>query len=109
MNWARCLRKTRILLVYREYGYKLGLLFQLSDDLLDSKGDAKLMGKTVGKDGAKLSYPKVFGMRQSEEQCRLWSAELRILAARLRYGQHSRCDYSQELSQLAYFVAQRQT
>ena len=34
----------------RAFGESLGYLFQLTDDLLDVKGDEKAMGKTLGKD-----------------------------------------------------------
>ena len=35
-----------------EYGYHLGLAFQMTDDLLDVTGDAALMGKNTGMDAA---------------------------------------------------------
>ena len=34
----------------REYGFHLGMAFQIVDDLLDLEGDPALMGKTLGKD-----------------------------------------------------------
>lgn len=36
----------------RGYGSRLGVAFQLSDDLLDAEGDPLLAGKSVGKDAA---------------------------------------------------------
>ena len=36
----------------REYGYDLGLAFQIVDDLLDVEGDENDLGKKVGKDAA---------------------------------------------------------
>ncbi len=50
-----------------EFGMKLGMLFQLTDDILDEKGDASL-GKTLGKDKAegKLTAVRVFGMAGAE-------------------------------------------
>ena len=33
-----------------EYGEKLGLAFQIIDDILDATGDSKLLGKPVGSD-----------------------------------------------------------
>ena len=50
------------------YGDMLGLLFQLTDDLLDEKGESAKMGKTLGKDReeGKLTCVRVFGMSSSE-------------------------------------------
>lgn len=56
-----------------EYATRLGLGFQIVDDLLDVEGAADTMGKTTGKDAAagKPTYPSIVGIEQS-----------RILAAR---------------------------
>lgn len=53
----------------REFGKALGYLFQLTDDILDVKGDEQAMGKTLGKDEKedKLTAIKVFGLDRSEE------------------------------------------
>ncbi len=53
----------------REFGEALGCLFQLTDDLLDVKGDAGVMGKTLGKDAKedKLTCVKIFGLERSEK------------------------------------------
>jgi len=50
-----------------EYGRKIGLAFQIVDDLLDVQGEEGQMGKTVGKDRAKgkATYPAFFGMAES--------------------------------------------
>ena len=52
-----------------EYGLKLGLGFQIADDILDVSGSAEQLGKTVGKDAAvaKCTYPKILGMEKSKE------------------------------------------
>ena len=51
------------------YGHHLGLVFQITDDLLDVEGDAQLMGKTPGSDAArnKKTYPALLGIPQSRE------------------------------------------
>lgn len=53
----------------REFGEALGYLFQLTDDLLDVKGDSEAMGKTLGKDEKedKLTAIKVFGLDRAEK------------------------------------------
>lgn len=47
----------------REYGYHMGLAFQIIDDLLDLRGDAATLGKTAGKDEleGKLTWPACVG------------------------------------------------
>jgi len=51
-----------------EYGLKIGLGFQIADDILDVCGSSEQLGKTAGKDvrAAKCTYPKVLGMERSK-------------------------------------------
>jgi len=53
----------------REYGLKIGLGFQIADDILDVCGSSKQLGKTAGKDAkaAKCTYPTVLGMEKSRQ------------------------------------------
>ncbi len=58
----------------RQYGDKLGIAFQLMDDLLDYQGDAQTLGKNVGDDLAegKPTLPLIVAMRQgTPEQAHL--------------------------------------
>ena len=58
----------------RQYGDKLGIAFQLMDDLLDYQGDAETLGKNVGDDLAegKPTLPLIVAMRQgTAEQAQL--------------------------------------
>ncbi|HEX3727026.1 MAG TPA: farnesyl diphosphate synthase [Pirellulales bacterium] len=50
-----------------EYGRRLGLVFQITDDLLDVRGDAAAMGKRAGKDATrgKLTFPGLLGIDES--------------------------------------------
>ncbi len=52
-----------------EYGYHLGLAFQMTDDLLDVKGDAALMGKNTGMDSAlnKMTWVALKGVEGTEK------------------------------------------
>ena len=52
----------------REYGLKIGLGFQIADDILDVCGESERLGKTAGKDAraAKCTYPAVVGMERSK-------------------------------------------
>jgi geranylgeranyl diphosphate synthase type II len=49
------------------YGEKLGLAFQIADDILDVAGNAEYTGKATGRDAAlhKATYPSVHGMDES--------------------------------------------
>lgn len=50
-----------------QYGDRLGLAFQITDDLLDVRGNASAVGKRVGKDceQGKLTYPGLIGVDRS--------------------------------------------
>jgi geranylgeranyl diphosphate synthase type II len=49
------------------YGRKIGLAFQIKDDLLDVESDAATLGKRSGKDAAagKATFPVVWGVERS--------------------------------------------
>lgn len=51
------------------YGQKIGLAFQIADDILDIEGDSQELGKGVGGDARKrkITYPSVLGLRKSKE------------------------------------------
>jgi len=53
-----------------EYANNLGLLFQITDDLLDVTATAEDLGKTPGKDARsrKATYPALYGMEASHAQ-----------------------------------------
>jgi octaprenyl-diphosphate synthase len=51
----------------REYGFNLGIAFQLVDDLLDFTGDTEAVGKPIGSDlrEGKVTLPLIHLLRQS--------------------------------------------
>ena len=55
------------LLSLREYGLKIGLGFQIADDILDVCAGSEQLGKTSGKDArqGKMTYPAVVGLAES--------------------------------------------
>ncbi|NUM34350.1 MAG: polyprenyl synthetase family protein [Candidatus Brocadiae bacterium] len=62
--------KPEEILKVAEYGIKIGLAFQIEDDILDVTGSQEKMGKKVGKDQAsgKLTYPMVYGLEKAKEK-----------------------------------------
>ena len=51
------------------YGRRIGLAFQIKDDLLDVESDAATLGKASGKDAAagKATFPAVWGVERSRQ------------------------------------------
>lgn len=55
-----------------EYGWRLGLAFQVTDDLLDVCGDETQVGKRLGKDfeQGKVTYPTLLGIDESRARAK---------------------------------------
>lgn len=53
----------------REYGFKLGLAFQIIDDILDVTGNAEELGKPVGSDAEenKTTFVTLYGVEKAQE------------------------------------------
>ncbi len=51
------------------YGRRLGLAFQIADDLLDVRGEESAVGKRLGKDAhrGKLTFPGLLGIEASQQ------------------------------------------
>ena len=69
----------------RELAVQFGLLFQITDDILDVRGDPEKLGKSVGKDArdAKCTYITFCGM---EEACRLAAQHGRLAHEALEHS-----------------------
>jgi geranylgeranyl diphosphate synthase type II len=52
-----------------DFGYNVGLAFQIIDDILDVTQTSEQLGKTAGKDTAasKATYPSIVGMKESRK------------------------------------------
>ena len=64
------------------FGYALGLAFQVIDDILDVTQSTEVLGKTAGKDEAveKSTYPAILGLQASrKEAARLTKAAMNAL------------------------------
>ncbi len=70
---------------FGEYGETLGLLFQVTDDLLDATGDAATLGKPAGLDAAagKQTYPALLGLEGTQAYADQLAARVLTLAAAL--------------------------
>jgi len=60
-----------------QYGMKIGLGFQIADDILDVSASSEQLGKTAGKDveAAKCTYPALVGIEKSRESERTLAQE----------------------------------
>ncbi len=56
--------------ILKEYGEKIGLAFQIRDDIIDLESPSEVSGKNQGTDvlKQKVTYPKVIGMEASKEK-----------------------------------------
>jgi geranylgeranyl diphosphate synthase, type II len=85
-----------------EYGKRVGLAFQIADDLLDVSGDIEKTGKQVQKDAdhGKLTYPSLLGIEASRRR-----AEELIAEARRHLEPFG--ETGQRLDALANFIIER--
>ena len=86
----------------RRFGEKIGLAFQLSDDLLDLTADAATLGKATGKDVArgKGTLPSLHGIAWTEARLAALVSEAEALLE--PYGPRA-----EALLQAARFIAYR--
>ena len=87
---------------FAAFGRRLGLLFQIADDILDVTGSAASLGKSPGKDAAagKLTYPAVFGLDAARRERDALAGSLAEDARRLEGADGT-------LGALVAFVARR--
>lgn len=72
-----------------DFGRKIGLAFQIKDDILDIEAPKDKLGKTAGKDAAvgKLTYPAVLGLEEARAVMDKTVAEAKQLLE--PYGMHA--------------------
>ena len=68
------------------FGRCLGMIFQITDDLLDVEGTEEQTGKRVGKDAVrgKLTYPGLLGVAESRQRARDFHERARAALAPLQ-------------------------
>jgi geranylgeranyl diphosphate synthase type II len=71
--------------ILSEYGYKLGLAFQIKDDILDVMGSTEKLGKNVKSDenNNKTNFISVYGIEKSVELCKEITSQCIALLDRL--------------------------
>jgi len=85
-----------------DYGLKIGLGFQIADDILDVTAATEELGKTAGKDAAqgKLTYPALVGLEKSKKLAKKNTVE--AIAALKIFGKNAYI-----LRQLAHVMLKR--
>ncbi|MBE9139923.1 polyprenyl synthetase family protein [Nodosilinea sp. LEGE 07088] len=86
----------------RQYAQRIGLAFQIVDDILDITSTPETLGKSVGKDVAaqKVTYPSLWGLEESRRQ-----AEQLIEAAKESLAEFG--DLRQPLVAIADYIVAR--
>jgi geranylgeranyl diphosphate synthase, type II len=84
------------------YGEKIGIAFQIADDLLDVLGSTEALGKTAGKDRKqhKATYPALYGVEESRRKASQLVEQ--GCGALLPYGSRA-----QRLRELARYLVER--
>jgi octaprenyl-diphosphate synthase len=61
-----------------EFGFHIGIVFQIADDLLDYTSDTKALGKTIGADlkEGKLTLPVIYSLDKATPADRQWMSIL---------------------------------
>ncbi len=63
------------------FGEKIGLAFQIVDDILDIEGNEKTLGKSIGKDSKmnKATFPAIYGLEKAKQMAEKLIEEAKAL------------------------------
>lgn len=91
------------------YGARIGLAFQIVDDLLDLRGDSAVVGKAVGKDDDKATFIDLLGEQGARDEVqRLTMDALQITQFLQEHANiFAQQAAAQQLSNIAQFIATR--
>jgi farnesyl diphosphate synthase len=70
----------------RDFGFLLGLAYQIQDDLLDIEGDAANLGKPVGMDAGKRSLVAFLGAKESKRYLHSLQVEMSRLTCSYKHS-----------------------
>ena len=87
-----------------KYGEKIGLAFQIQDDIIDIESPSSISGKDQGSDinQNKITYPSIVGLEESRTRAR----ELASEAKEILHLSHKNTD---NLHKLTDYIVQRKT
>jgi len=86
-----------------DYGEKLGLAFQIKDDILDVIGDVDILGKNVKSDECnnKTTFITMYGLEKCKEKCSALSKDCFEILEKLK----GNTEYLEEITE---FLLKRQ-
>jgi len=88
---------------FTHYGERIGLAFQIADDILNVEGKAELLGKKTGSDlfRGKAAYPSLLGLEESKRRAK---ALVELAADSIRsFGPEA-----EPLEKIAWFILSRE-
>ena len=87
-----------------KYGEKIGLAFQIQDDIIDIESPSSISGKDQGSDinQNKITYPSIVGLEESRTRARELASEAKEI---LHLSQKN----TDNLHKLADYIVQRKT
>lgn len=88
--------------ILKSFGEKLGLAFQIKDDILDVEGDSKLLGKTQSDgDNNKTNFITMYGIEKCKEFCDNITSECYALLSKVNKD-------TKKLEAITKFLLERQ-
>ena len=87
-----------------KYGEKIGLAFQIQDDIIDIESPSSISGKDQGSDLEldKITYPSIVGLEESKDKARQLAEEAKEIL-------HLSDKNTDNLSKLADYIIHRET
>ncbi len=75
--------------IAREYGYNLGMCFQIVDDILDVVGDKNVLGKPTGSDtsNGKTTFVTLLGVEKAKELAKEYTEKAKAVLNDTEHGQ----------------------
>jgi octaprenyl-diphosphate synthase len=89
----------------KSYGHRIGMAFQMADDLLDYTSDTAQLGKAVGTDlrEGKLTLPVIVSLKSASAEDRRWMTDI------IRSGSFSEADFDSFCKMLEKYDGVAQT